>query len=231
MPGTILITGCNRGLGLELSRQFAADGWRVLATCREPGSAEALKALREQYSLLEIFPLDVTDSRQMAELGRELRGRPIDILLSNAGYYGPKGVTFGHVDLDEWRKVLEINTLAPYRLAETFCDNVAASGRKVIAVISSKVGSIADNGSGGGYLYRSSKTAVNQVVKSLSVDLRERGIIALALHPGWVQTDMGGPNALISAEESVAGLKKILSTADLDESGHFFNYDGCMIPW
>ncbi|MBB3063366.1 SDR family oxidoreductase [Microbulbifer rhizosphaerae] len=231
MPGTILITGCNRGLGLELSRQFAADGWRVLATCRDPGSAETLQALREQYPLLEIFPLDVTDSRQMAELGRELQGRPIDILLSNAGYYGPNGVAFGHVNLDEWRKVLEINTLAPYRLAETFCDNVAASGRKVIAVISSKVGSIADNGSGGGYLYRSSKTAVNQVVKSLSVDLRERGIIALALHPGWVQTDMGGPNALISAEESVAGLKKTLLAADLDGSGHFFNYDGSEIPW
>ncbi|MGL6161428.1 SDR family oxidoreductase [Microbulbifer sp.] len=231
MPGTILITGCNRGLGLELSRQFVADGWRVLATCRDPDSAGALKALREQYPLLEVFPLDVTDSRQMAELGRELRGRPIDILVSNAGYYGPKGVTFGHVDLDEWRKVLEINTLAPYRLAETFCDNVAASGRRVIAVISSKVGSIADNGSGGGYLYRSSKTAVNQVVKSLSVDLRERGISVLALHPGWVQTDMGGPNALISAKESVAGLKKILLDTGLENSGRFINYDGSDIPW
>lgn len=231
MPGTILITGCNRGLGLELSRQFAAGGWRVLATCRDPDSADALNALGERHPQLEIFPLDVTDHRQMVELGRQLRGRPIDILLSNAGYYGPKGVAFGHVDADEWRRVLEINTIAPYRLAETFCDNVTASGRRVIAVISSKVGSIADNSSGGGYIYRSSKTAVNQVVKSLSIDLRERGISALALHPGWVQTDMGGPNALIPVEESVAGLKKILLDTGLENSGRFINYDGSEIPW
>ncbi|WP_237065737.1 SDR family oxidoreductase [Microbulbifer guangxiensis] len=231
MPGTILITGCNRGLGLELTRQFAADGWKVVATCRDLDRAEELKALERQYPKLQVYTLDVTDYRQMAQLAERLKDQPIDILLSNAGYYGPKGTLFGRVDRDEWRKVLEANTIAPYMLAETFCANVAASERKLIAVISSKVGSIADNASGGGYIYRTSKTAVNQVVKSLSVDLAERGITVIALHPGWVQTDMGGPNALISPEESVSGLKQVLLTTKSEKSGSFLNYDGSPIPW
>ncbi|AOS98570.1 C-factor [Microbulbifer aggregans] len=231
MPGTILITGCNRGLGLELTRQFAADGWKVVATCRDLDRAEELKALERQYPRLQVYTLDVTDYRQMAQLAERLGGQPIDILLSNAGYYGPKGTLFGRVDRDEWRKVLEANTIAPYMLAETFCANVAASERKLIAVMSSKVGSIADNSSGGGYIYRTSKTAVNQVVKSLSIDLAERGITVVALHPGWVQTDMGGPNALISAQKSVSGLKKVLLHTSADKSGSFLNYDGSPIPW
>ncbi|KUJ84275.1 short-chain dehydrogenase [Microbulbifer flavimaris] len=231
MPGTILITGCNRGLGLELTRQFAADDWKVVATCRDLDRAEELKALERQYRKLQVYTLDVTDYQQMAQLAERLQGQPIDILLSNAGYYGPKGTLFGRVDRDEWRKVLEANTIAPYMLAETFCANVAASERKLIAVISSKVGSIADNSSGGGYIYRTSKTAVNQVVKSLSVDLAERGITVVALHPGWVQTDMGGPRALISPEESVSGLKEVLLHVTPEKSGSFLNYDGSAIPW
>jgi NAD(P)-dependent dehydrogenase (short-subunit alcohol dehydrogenase family) len=224
MPGTVLITGCNRGIGLEMTRQFAADGWRVFATCRDPAQAGELHGLEGEYPQLEVHPLDVTDYDQMTQLAEKLGDQPLDILVSNAGYYGPKGTLFGRVDREEWRKVLEANTIAPYMLAETFCDNVAASKRKVIAVLSSKVGSIADNSSGGGYIYRSSKTAVNQVVKSLSVDLRERGISVIALHPGWVKTDMGGPNALISAQEVMLG-------AGMDSSGHFMNYDGSEIPW
>lgn len=231
MPDTILITGCNRGLGLELTRQFAADGWRVFATCRDETSADELKALEQQYELLRVLRLEITDYGQMAALAEQLHGQPIDILLSNAGYYGPKGSLFGRVNRNEWRQVLEANTIAPYMLAETFCENVAASGRKLIAVMSSKVGSIADNRSGGGYIYRTSKTAVNQVVKSLSVDLAGRGISVIALHPGWVQTEMGGPNALISPEESVAGLKKVLLHINLKRSGRFINYDGTEIPW
>ncbi|MCW8127003.1 SDR family oxidoreductase [Microbulbifer halophilus] len=231
MPGTILITGANRGIGLEMTRQFAAEGWQVLACCRDIPGADQLRVLREQYNKVRPFQLDVTDYAQMEALARSLWDQPIDILLNNAGYYGPKGVAFGAVDLDEWRRVLECNTIAPYKLAETFSRNVADSGHRVMAVMSSKVGSIADNSSGGGYIYRSSKTAVNQVVKSLSVDLRERGISVIALHPGWVKTAMGGPNALISAEESVAGLKKVLLETDLERSGRFYNYDGSEIPW
>ena len=231
MPGTILITGCNRGIGLELTRQFSADDWQVIATCRNPAAAWELSDLAAERGNIEIHALDVTDYAQMTALAKELHDKPLDILLSNAGYYGPKGVAFGNVDVEEWRKVLETNTIAPYKLVETFHDNLQAGARKVVGVISSKVGSIADNSSGGGYLYRSSKTAVNQVVKSLSVDLADNGITVLAFHPGWVQTDMGGPNALISTTESVSGLKQQLTSAGLGNSGHFYNYDGSEIPW
>lgn len=231
MPGTILITGCNRGIGLEMTRQFAADGWQVIATCRNPSAAWTLSELAEAHSRIEVRGLDVTDYRQMEGLAKSLQGRPLDILVSNAGYYGPKGVTLGSVDVQEWRKALEINTIAPFKLVETFLPSLAESKYGVVGVLSSKVGSIADNGSGGGYIYRSSKTALNQVVKSLSIDLAEHGISVLACHPGWVKTEMGGPNALISVTESVAGLKKLLLDAGAETSGRFYNYDGAEIPW
>ncbi|GAB2896717.1 SDR family oxidoreductase [Microbulbifer echini] len=231
MSGTIMITGCNRGIGLELASQFAQDGWRVFACCRDLKKAEDLQSLQAEFPRVQPLQLDVTDYDQMISLGKALHGEPIDILLNNAGYYGPKGTSFGQVDREEWRRVLESNTIAPYMMAETFCDNVAASEHKLMAMMSSKVGSIADNRSGGGYIYRSSKTALNQVVKSLSIDLKERGIAVLALHPGWVQTAMGGPGALISAAQSTKALKKILVGADLGKSGHFYNYDGSEIPW
>ncbi|MDP5208355.1 SDR family oxidoreductase [Microbulbifer sp. 2205BS26-8] len=231
MSGTILITGSNRGIGLEVCTQFARDDWRVFACCRDPDSADALKSLQAAHPRVELIQLDVTNQAQMLSLGEALKGEAIDILLNNAGYYGPPGVCFGKMDRSEWRRVLESNTIAPYMMSETFCGNVAASDHKVIAMMSSKVGSIADNRSGGGYIYRTSKTALNQVVKSLSIDLCERGIAVIALHPGWVKTAMGGPGALITAEQSVNGLKKILLEADITYSGRFYDYDGSEIPW
>ncbi|MBN3562521.1 SDR family oxidoreductase [Aliamphritea spongicola] len=228
---TILITGTNRGIGLELTRQFAASNWRVLACCRQPQHASDLQALAAQYSNIELFELDVTDYAQVAALSDQLKDTPIDILLSNAGSYGPKGYGFGDVNPQAWRNVLETNTIAPLMLAQAFVSQVAASRQKLIAVISSKVGSIADNQGGGGYIYRSSKTAVNQVVKSLSVDLAPMNISVVSLHPGWVQTEMGGPNALISTTESVNGLQQILLQAGPDQSGQFLEYNGNTIPW
>lgn len=228
---TILITGANRGIGLELSEQFAADGWQVLACCRNPADADALREMSNRYPSVEVFALDVTDYDQVTALAQQLGGRPIDILLNNAGIYGPKGVGFGETDAATWRQVLEVNTIAPMMLVQALVEQVASSRQKLVAMISSKVGSIADNSSGGSYIYRSSKTALNQVVKSLSIDLAGRGIAVLSLHPGWVQTDMGGPNAEISTAESVSGLKTILQTAGLDQSGQFLEYNGNPIPW
>lgn len=228
---TILITGANRGIGLEFVRRFAADDWQVIACCRDPAAAGELQTLAQTASGIEIYALDVTDYPRMQALAAELAGRPIDILLSNAGIYGPKGVAFGDVDPRSWREVLEVNTIAPLMLAQAFVDSVAASERKLIAVISSKVGSIADNGSGGSYAYRSSKSAVNQVVKSLSIDLADRGISTISLHPGWVLTDMGGPNAEIDTVESVSGLAGILQAAGPAQNGHFIEYNGDPIPW
>ena len=228
---TILITGANRGIGLALTEQFAADGWQVLACCRNPAGARQLQRLAEQNPDIEIHALDVTNYEQMSALADQLANRPIDILLSNAGIYGSKGVGFGDVDAREWRQVLEVNTIAPLMLVQAFVEPVAASQKKLVAVISSKVGSIADNSSGGSYVYRSSKTAVNQVVKSLSIDLAGRDIAVISLHPGWVKTDMGGPNAEISPDESVSGLKRILQSADLSQSGQFIEFNGNSIPW
>ena len=227
----ILITGTNRGIGLELTRQFAADGWQVIACCRNPDQADSLKELSEQYSAIELHALDVTDYAQMTALSEQLNGRAIDVLLSNAGIYGPKSLVFGNVDPKIWREVFEVNTIAPMMLVQAFVEQVAASQRKLVGIISSKVGSIADNGSGGSYIYRSSKTAVNQVVKSLSIDLAGRGVSVLSLHPGWVMTDMGGPNAEISTSDSVAGLKSILQAAGPEQSGQFIEYNGAAIPW
>ena len=228
---TILITGANRGIGLELTRQFAQDGWQVLACCRNPADAGQLQSLSQRDAGIEILALDVTDYQQMASLAKQLDQRPIDVLLSNAGIYGQKGVGFGEVEAGEWRQVLEVNTIAPLMLVQAFVEQVAASQQKLVAGISSKVGSIADNSSGGSYLYRSSKTAVNQVVKSLSVDLADRGIGVISLHPGWVQTDMGGTNAEIGTDESVSGLKSIIQSAGLAQSGQFIEFNGDSIPW
>ncbi len=228
---TILITGANRGIGLTLTKQFAEDGWQVLACCRNPADAGQLLDLTERGLAIEIHALDVTNYAQMAALADQLGARPIDILLSNAGIFGSKSASFGGINADEWRQVLEVNTIAPLMLVQTFVEQVAASQQKLVAVISSKVGSIADNSSGGAYMYRSSKTAVNQVVKSLSIDLAERGISVISLHPGWVQTDMGGPNAEISTDQSVSGLKSILQSAGPAQSGQFIEYDGSNIPW
>lgn len=228
---TILVTGANRGIGLMFAEQFAADGWQVLACCRNPAAAGQLQLLSDRFPAVEVHALDVTDYEQMAALGDQLGDRPIDILLSNAGIYGSKGLSFGEVDAKEWRQVLEVNTIAPLMLVQTFVEQVAASQQKLVAVISSKVGSIADNSSGGSYVYRSSKTAVNQVVKSLSIDLASRDIAVISLHPGWVQTDMGGPNAEISPDESVSGLKSILQSAGLSQSGQFIEFNGDSIPW
>ncbi len=228
---TVLITGANRGIGLEFAERFAADGWRVFACCRNPADAAALRALADRHAGVELVELDVTDYDQVAALSKRLDGEKIDILLSNAGIYGPKGKSFGEVEAAPWREVFEVNTIAPMMLVQAFADHVAASERKLIAVISSKMGSIDDNGSGGSYIYRSSKTAVNQVVKSLSIDLAGRGISVLTLHPGWVRTDMGGPNAEISVERSVEGLKRILLAAGPETSGRFIEFNGDSISW
>ena len=228
---TVLITGANRGIGLELVSQFAQNNWQVIACCRNPAGAGELQALAVKHPAIEIHALDVTDYKQMGALADQLAGRPIDILISNAGVYGPKAIRFGNVDPQDWRQVLEVNTIAPLMLAQSFVEHVAASQQKLIAIVSSKVGSIADNSGGAGYIYRSSKTAVNQIVKSLSIDLANRGISALSLHPGWVQTEMGGPNAEITTSTSAAGLKRIMETAGLEQSGQFVEYDGSAIPW
>ena len=230
---TTLITGANRGIGLEFSRQYTADGWRVLACCRHPEKSEALNKLAARYSeQITVHALDVSDHVQIDRLAQALANESIDLLINNAGIYpdSDKG-GFGHTDYAGWLQAFRINTMATLKMAESFATHISRSEQKTIVTITSKMGSIADNGGGGSYLYRSSKAAVNMVVKSLAIDLKPVGIIAAVFHPGWVKTDMGGPNALITAEQSVSGMRQIIARLNIADSGRFHSYDGQVIPW
>ncbi|BCV28156.1 SDR family oxidoreductase [Shewanella algae] len=226
----LLITGANRGIGLALTQVYLAAGWDVLACCRDPETADELLDLVNEFQGLEVFALDVTDYEAVADLAAELEGRGLDLLLNNAGYYGPKGLLLGQLPVDEWRTVFEVNSIAPCKLAEAFLPHLIQA-KGIIANISSKVGSMADNQSGGGYLYRSSKAALNSITKSLALDLADVGVKAVALHPGWVQTSMGGPNALIDVDTSAAGMKQLLDNLSQAQSGGFYDYCGNSIPW
>ncbi|MDD1783126.1 SDR family oxidoreductase [Enterovibrio sp. ZSDZ35] len=227
----LFITGANRGIGLALTRAYLTAGWEVDATCRKPSEAYDLQELAHTYPKLSLSALDVTDHQAINALSAKLKDRKYNLVINNAGYFGPKGYGFGNTDVGEWRKVLETNTIAPLKIAEAFYPQLRAGSPGVFAALSSKVGSMTENTAGGGYIYRSSKAALNSVVKSLSNDLSPEGIIAVALHPGWVQTEMGGPNALISTETSVEGLVNVLTNLSLQDSGKFLNVDGTEIPW
>lgn len=226
----LLITGANRGIGLALTQVYLEAGWDVLACCRDPETADELLDLVNEFQGLEVFALDVTDYDAVAELAEELEGRGLDLLLNNAGYYGPKGLQLGQLPVDEWRTVFEVNSIAPCKLAEAFLPHLIQA-KGIIANISSKVGSMADNQSGGGYLYRSSKAALNSITKSLALDLADVGVKAVALHPGWVQTSMGGPNALIDVRTSAVGIKQLLDNLSQAQSGGFYDYLGNTIAW
>ena len=167
----------------------------------------------------------------MQEFVQQLAGRPIDIFINNAGVYGPPNANFGAIDAHVWASVLQINSIAPLMLSQLLMPSLRQGKDKKMLYLTSKMGSIDDNSVGGSYIYRSSKTALNSVVKSLAIDLAGEGFSAAVLHPGWVLTDMGGPNALIDTETSVTGMLKVIDNLDLQSSGSFFNYDGAIIPW
>ncbi|MCH7943887.1 MAG: SDR family oxidoreductase [Proteobacteria bacterium] len=231
MP-SILITGANRGLGLAFSKQYAAAGWRIYAACRVPDDADTLNAAAAATEgRLTVHALDIGDGDSVAALAAGLADEPLDVLLNNAGVYLGKGRGFGETDYDDWQETLRINTLAPLRMVEALIGNVASSERKQIVCISSKMGSMADNTSGGAYLYRSSKAALNAVVRSLAVDLAERGVTVMAFHPGWVSTDMGGHEAPVTPAVSVHGMRQVIERLTPADSGRFLDYQGEEIPW
>ena len=221
MP-TILITGGSRGIGAELVQQYAADGWDVIATARSDSDLKELDAM-DNVTAME---LDVAKPDSVAAFIDGIGDRPIDVFLNSAGVYGPRTP-----ERDGWMDVLEINVVAPTLLAEKLKPNVAASEKKVMAVVTSRMGSIGDNGGGGSIPYRSSKAAVNAAWKSLSIDWKDDGIAVVMLHPGWVKTDMGGDNAQIDTKTSVDGLRDRIAETDLSNSGRFVAYDGATIEW
>jgi NAD(P)-dependent dehydrogenase (short-subunit alcohol dehydrogenase family) len=229
---TTLITGANRGLGLEFARQYAADGWQVYAACRDPDSASELRRLAGgSGQTLKVIALDVTNPLSIKAAVAELDDHAIDVLINNAGVMGAPGQTIGNIDYDAWAKVLDVNTMGPLRVCEAFIENVARSERKLIITLTSGMGSIADNTSGGSFAYRSSKAAVNMVMRSLAIDLAPRGITCVVVNPGWVQTDMGGPNANLTPAESIARLRRLFDRLGPAQSGKFFNHDGREYAW
>ena len=228
---TILLTGANRGLGLEFVKQYGEAGWQVLATCRNPQGAEELQRVAQRYpNNIKIYPLDVADFDQMRNLASELEGRPIDVLLCNAGLFG-KSQSFGEVDYQNWQEVFRVNTMAPLRMVELFLAHLLRGEQKIVALMTSRMGSIEDNQSGGYYIYRSSKAALNMVARSLAHDLRSQGVTVVVLHPGWVRTDMGGEHAPLAPHESISSLRQVLSSLHIEKSGSFLNYDGTELPW
>lgn len=226
-----LITGANRGIGLETTRQLLERTWTITAAVRDPDAAADLKALDPGDGRLKIVAYDASDVGAAAKLRSEIDD-PIDILFANAGVMGARDQDQAATAASEaFIDVLRVNTLAPLALAGAFSDLVAKSHLKVVALQSSRMGSIADNDSGGRYAYRASKAALNAVGKSLSVDLKDRDIIVLILHPGWVRTDMGGPNGNLTVTECVDGQLDLIARANPAMSGRFFHSNGEDLPW
>jgi NAD(P)-dependent dehydrogenase (short-subunit alcohol dehydrogenase family) len=232
MADKVLVTGANRGIGLELVRQYLADGAEVIAACRDPERAPALNELAGRAGgRLMVQPLEVTNPAHIANLRAVVGSGPLDILFNNAGVYGQRDGGFGRADAGVWIETFRINVIAPMQIMEALADAVAASRRRLIVNMSSKMGSMADNSSGGSYVYRSSKAALNAITRNAAIDLAARGIIVIAMHPGWVQTDMGGQGAPLSATQSVSGIRLVLDRLTIANSGRFYSYDGKEIPW
>ena len=224
---TVAVVGANRGIGLAFVRSYAASGWRVHACTRAPDAAPELKAVRGD---VRIHRLDVTDPAEIAATAAAIDD-PLDVYIHNAGIYGPRGVQFGAVDAAAWEEVLRVNTIAPLKCAEAVLPLIERGRMKTMAFLTSRMGSIDDNTSGGAYIYRSSKAALNAVVRSLAIDLAGRGIKAIVLHPGWVKTEMGGPGATLEPDASVAGMRRIIDRLTPAQSGRFWNHDGRELPW
>lgn len=220
-----LVTGAGRGIGLGMVRALLARGEEVIATARRPQGARELAA-----SGARVLQLDVTDPASVAALAGELRGEPLDVLVGNAGV-GVGRSAPGLIDFDELRRQFEVNAIGTLRVTDALLDNLRRGARRLVAHMSSKMGSIADNTSGNAYAYRASKAALNALTKSLAIDLAPEGFTCVVLHPGWVRTDMGGSAAPLSVEESVAGLLAVLESLGPERSGAFLDFSGAEVPW
>jgi len=228
---TVLITGTNRGLGLEFVKQYLEAGQHVIATARDPSSADELQALLDQYpKSLSIYALDVASADSRKQFVKAIGDQPVHLFIHNAGVHGGWG-QLGKLNEDEWLKCLHINSIAPIKMVEALRANLANAEQSTVAILSSKMGSMADNTSGGSYVYRSSKAALNAAAKSLAIDLKGDKIKVVILHPGWVRTDMGGPNGLIDPPTSIGGMRRVLANLTWDQCGSFIAYDGTVIPW
>ena len=223
---TVLITGANRGLGLEFARQYAAAGWNVIGTARKPAKATELAGLAAQ-----VMQLDVADSESVAALADDLKDQPIDLLINNAGMANRDGMSFETLSFDGVERVLTVNTIGPMRVTRALLANLRLGKGKQIVHITSGLGSIEENTSGGFYGYRESKAALNMFNRSLAVNLKDEGFTCVVMSPGWVRTDMGGPEANLSPEESITGMKKVIDGLTAEDTGTFQSWDGTIRAW
>jgi NAD(P)-dependent dehydrogenase (short-subunit alcohol dehydrogenase family) len=222
---TVVVTGANRGLGLEFARQFTAAGANVIGTARDPGAAAELAATGAR-----ILPLDVASDESVAAFARALGDAPVHLLINNAGVSGRALVDqVDHVELV--RRIFEVNTLGPMRVTDALLPNLLAAGGATIVNMSSRLGSLGENTSGGYHGYRESKAALNMYTRSLAAEQRDKGILAIAVSPGWVRTDMGGPDAPLAPEESIGGLREVIEGLGAEHSGLFLDHDGTVLDW
>lgn len=226
---TVLITGANRGIGLEFAKQYAAEGADVIACCRSPEKADALNALARAAGF-KVMALDVTSPKSVEALKAALNGQSIDILINNAGVGGQRSEPRGSIDFDAWVETFKTNSIAPMLVSRVLHDNLKASKLKKLVTITSMMGSIAGHG-GGAYAYRASKAAANSVMHGLSKEWAKDGIAIGIFHPGWVKTDMGGASAPVTPQDSVKGLRAQIAKLSAANSGAYLDFTGKEIAW
>jgi len=224
-PSTYLVTGANRGIGLELARQLSERGDRVMATARRPEAARELARLD-----VRVEPLDVADASSVASLAQRLEGIPIDVLIHNAGI-GTAGGRIDRVAPEDVEAAFRVNALGPLRVTQALMPGLKAGQRKLIAGITSGLGSVSGNTSGGWGAYRISKAALNQLFRTMAADLRAQGLTFVVISPGWVKTDMGGSGATLTPQESVAAMLKLLDRITPEDNGQFFDHRGRQVEW
>ena len=229
---TVLITGANRGIGLELSKRYAARGDRVLACCRRPEAATELARLAKSSPQVHPHGVHVADGASVAKLKAEIHNAPIDILINNAGMGGPSAQhqSLAEMDFDGWAEVFAVNTMAPLRMLQTFRANLKAARAPKAVTITSQMGALSLDMTMM-YAYCSSKAAVNKVMRLASQELAGEGIAVALIHPGWVRTDMGGPHAAISVEDSATGIIATIDKLDVKHTGVFLKWNGEPHAW
>jgi NAD(P)-dependent dehydrogenase (short-subunit alcohol dehydrogenase family) len=236
----ILITGSNRGIGFDLTRRYLERGEQVFATCRNPQSASELNQLVAQHpGCLSILALDVTDEAAIGECARQVSAQVdgLDVLLNNAGTYAgsvheadPHVTRFGSLEAGPMMDMFHVNTVAPVLIAQAFADLLRRGDQPRLINVSSDAGSLTLR-EGGAYTYPASKTALNMFTRCLAADLRSAGVIVISIHPGWIQTDMGGPYAPRTLDDTMPGMLRVIDGLTLRDTGQFFNWDGKHIPW
>lgn len=231
MTKTIFITGTNRSIGLEFARQYASEGFRVIATCRAPDQASELLALADQYSNLIIEKLDIGNSENIIEITQKYQNQPIDKLINNAGVLNREQASILDFNSASIQKIFDINFYGTLELTSKLIPNVLNSTDKHILTLTSKVSSMADNRAGKNFGYRCSKIALNMAMKNIALEFYEQGLRVMLLHPGWVQTPMGGPNALIDTQASVNGMREVVSQHMDNSLSDFYEFNGKIVPW